>query len=123
MSLTLYFALACAILLSNFDYEMAQNIFVKIGSRRFDVFSEATSFAEARRRCKNHGWQLAHIKKRAIALMLQKSIFSRLPSKQVLAVGSQYGMLNHLFCHFEQYIQIWNNTMYCMLVTYLNRWK
>ena len=72
MNSRLCFASVFGILLSIATLEMAQDLTLKFGLRRFNFFSRsANNFDEARLHCENHGWQLAHIRNRTIALRLQ----------------------------------------------------
>ena len=80
MNQPFYFASVFAILLSNVAFKMAQDLSIKIGLRRFDVFSRSVNFDEARVGCENRGWHLAHVRNRTIALKLQ-DVFLNVPSK------------------------------------------
>ena len=80
MNPTFYFNSALAILLSNVAFKTAQDLTIKIGLRKFGVFSKFVNFNEARMGCENRGWQLAHIRNRTIALKLQ-DIFQKFPGK------------------------------------------
>ena len=80
MNQKLYFASVFAIFLNNVSFKMAQDLSIKIGLKRFDVFSRSVNFDEARVGCENRGWQLAHIRNRTIALKLQ-DIFLNISGK------------------------------------------